>query len=211
LLILLLGAGAGLAKRASQPMKIMARSHIQILQKQANGRFVQVDEVRGATSQVEASLLQLASGGIIDTALTLQAKTKKGRAYTAKLARPATVRFNPATGQLDADVLLEVSLDGRSATVVSKSTTESRRSPKGTLRGRRARGLLGTGPMTVNLVASNRFKPAGQPEMLLIVKEEYTLTPRGGQAREATPRGAQALEPAPRGTVKPKQSPLRKR
>ena len=190
-------------------MQIMAKSQIRILEKQPDGRFVQVDEVRRATRQVEASLFELATGGVVDPALTLSAKTKKGRSYTAKLARPAAVRFNPATGQLDADILLHVSLDGKFAQVVSKSTTESRRSPKGDLRGQRASGLLGKGPMTVNLVAANSFEPAGEPERPLLVREEYRLAPLGRTGRDAP--GRKGLDPTGRGAKEPRSTPPRTR
>jgi hypothetical protein len=180
-LVLLVGVGVGLANKATKPMHVMVKSQIKILEKGPDGKFTQVDELTTTTSKFDASLLELATGESIDSTFTMEAKTKKGRHYTAKLARPVMVSFNAATGQVDADILFDISLDGKSAQVVSKSTTESHESPNGSLKGKRARGILGKGPMTVDLVSANRLELAGEPEMLLVVSTEYKLVPRGSK------------------------------
>jgi hypothetical protein len=178
-LVLLLGAGVGLAKRVTKPMNIVVKNHIRILEKGADGKYVQVDEVRATSRQFDGSLRELATGGMVESAFTLETKTKKGRPYSAGLARPAKLDFDPTTGRLDAEIPLRVRFDGKSALVLSRSTTESRKGPLGAVRGRRARGLLGKGPMTVHLVAVNEFKAPGEPDRLLVVEEEYRLIPRG--------------------------------
>lgn len=171
-------AGWLVAETVTRPLGVTLRTHIQIYEKGAGGSWSVIDEVGPATVRFEASLLDMTSSRTIATAYTLDTRSRNGVRYTARLAAPAKVAFNPATGRLDGELAFDVSYGEWSARVPATLTTESRPGPLGTLRGRRARGLLGQSETTTTVVSVNPFRATGRSELLLACTEEYVLTPR---------------------------------
>jgi hypothetical protein len=72
-----------------------------------------------------------------------------------------------------------VTLDGQTAQVVARPTTETRFGPTGARQGKRAEGILGRGPITFTLVSVNDLDLPGKNPMILVSEEEYRLIPRG--------------------------------
>lgn len=178
--IALVGAGSLLADSVTRPLDVHLRTQIEIYQQGPGGRWEKIDEIRPTTHRFQATLLEMAQGTNVGSDFVFRARTRKGRDYSARLVEPASLSFHPTTGQLDADLAFEISLDGKSARVEGRLTTEQRNGPTGQMRGKRANGVLGRGPTTVTLVSANRLELEGEPPMLLVCEEEYRLVPRGG-------------------------------
>lgn len=181
-----LGAAAlVVADTVTQPLDVHLQSRIEIFEKDETGQWQAVDEVGPVNRRFEATLLELASGHEIGSDFAFQATTKKGREYSARLARPAKIDYNPATGRFDADLVFEIGLDGQTARVPARLTTESRGGAGRTLRGARAQGVLGRGQTTMTLVSANEMRLPGGESLLLLCEERYRLIPKGAPPRRS--------------------------
>lgn len=166
------------ADTLTRPLDVRLRTHIEIYQRGQDGGWEMIDEVGPANRRFQATLLEMARGKEIGTDFVFRTKTKKGKDYSVRLLDPADVAFNPATGKFDADLVFEIGLDGKKARVEAKTTTEGRSTPVGSLRGKRAKGILGRSPTTVTLVSANELRLPGEAPMLLVCEEEYRMTPK---------------------------------
>ena len=172
-------AGAVVADTLTRPHDVHLQTRIDIYEEVEEGDWEKVDEVGPENLRFEASLLDVARGSQIGSDFVFQTRTKKGQDYRVRLVSPANVEFNPATGRSDGELVFEVTLGGDTARVVARPTTESRFGPTGSLRGRRAQGILGRGPVSFTVVSVNELELPGKNPMILVTQEEYRMTPRG--------------------------------
>lgn len=183
---LVLAGGLVIADTLNRPLDVQLRTTIEIYRESGEGEWKRIDVVGPTNARFDASLLEMARGQKIGSGFVLQARSKEGKEYSARLAEDADVDFNPATGRLGADIVFEVGYDGKSARVIAQPTTESRFGPEGQKRGRRAEGVLGRGPTTFTLVSVNELQLDGEEPMILVTQEEYRMLPkegRGGRGR----------------------------
>jgi hypothetical protein len=179
MLFLLFVAAFGwiLADAVTRPQKVQLNAHIRICKQTANGSWEQIDEAGPAILNFSASLSDLASVKKVNTDLVWRAKTKKGFDYNVRLAAPADISYNPATGQLDGTFPFEITYNGKTARVNGKSTTESSNSPLGNINGKRASGIFGVQHSDFTFVSVNDFLASGEPPLKLVCEEKYSLTP----------------------------------
>ncbi|MFQ5605866.1 MAG: hypothetical protein ACE5HS_21560 [bacterium] len=171
--------GFVVAKTVTRPLDVDLRIHIKICQKTDKGRWEVVDEVGPKNLKFTASLHELATGKNVGTDFVWTTKTKKGRSYSARVLQSAKVDVNPVTGKFKSEPVFEIKLDGKTAKVPAKYTTEAVPGPLGTARGKRAKGVFGKDRTTVTLVGVLKFQPAGESVPLLLVStEEYKLSPK---------------------------------
>lgn len=174
------GAGVILARTATRPLDVSLTSSIEIA-KQVRGRWEVIDRVGPAKVSFSASLLDLARGQKFESAYMLDTKTKKGLRYTARLAQPASIQFSPRSGDVEVDLVFEVTYGDQKARVPGRLTTQSISSPLGgSLRGSPATAgaILGSKPTRATLVSANSFRPSGSKQsLMLICTETYALTP----------------------------------
>jgi hypothetical protein len=177
--VLAVGAvGLLVADTLTRPLEVQLDTRIEIYEED-EGSWKKVDEIGPAHLRFDATLLEMARGGQVGTDFVYRTTTRKGRDYSVRLVDPADVSFNPATGRYDGDLVFEVTLGGKSARVVARPTTETRFGPAGTLRGRRAQGALGRGPVTFTVVSVNELDLEGEKPMILVSVEDYRMIPRG--------------------------------
>ena len=173
--------GVVVADTLTRPHDVHLRTRIEIYQEVEEGDWEKIDEVGPENLRFEASLLDVARGSQVGTDFVFQARTKQGKSYSVRLAGPAHVSFNPATGRSDGDMAFEVTYDGATARVLARPTTETRFGPDGSLRGRRGQGVLGRGPVSFAVVSVNELELPGRSPMMLVTHEEYRMTPRGDE------------------------------
>lgn len=166
-----------IADTVTRPLSVQLKVHIRICEQTDQGWKV-VDEAGPAVLNFQASLLDLGSSKKVSSTFVWTTKTKNGRQYSVRLADAANIHYNPASGQFDGDLPFEVTLDGKTARVAGKLTSELISSPIGSLKGKRAQGTPGLSPTTVTLVSANNLLLPGQKPILLVCTEEYTLTPQ---------------------------------
>jgi hypothetical protein len=169
--------GLLVADTLTRPLDVQLKVRIDIYEEDG-GTWKVVDEIGPANLRFDATLLEMASGGKVGTDFVFRTTTRKGRDYSVRLADPADVSFNPAIGRFEGDLVFEVTLGGKSARVVARPTTETRFGPAGPLRGRRAQGVLGRGPITFTVVSVNELDLDGEKPMILVTSEEYRMVPR---------------------------------
>ena len=169
--------GLLVADTLTRPLDVQLNTRIDIYEED-EGTWKKVDEVGPAHLRFDATLLEMTRGGKVGTDFVYRATTRQGRDYSVRLADPADVSFNPATGRFDGDLVFEVTLGGKSARVVARPTTETRFGPAGTLHGRRAQGVLGRGSITFTLVSVNELDLDGEKPTILVTVEEYRMVPR---------------------------------
>ncbi len=178
-IIVFVAFGLLVAKTVTKPLDVGLRIHIEICQKTKKGKWEVIDEVGPKTVDFRASLLELAKDRKVSTNVTVVATSKKGKPYKAKLIQPAKISYNPLNGQMQGDVIYEITYGKETARVPGKFMTDSQPGPLGNLKGQRAKGILGIDNTTVKVVSALKFAPAGRSEPLMLVStEEYKLSPK---------------------------------
>lgn len=174
--------GGALSEARWAPDDVELRTEIEVCEKTRDGWRV-VDRISPETVRFEASLLELTDGGTFESACVFRATSEKGIPYTARLAEPAKISANPASGRFDAELTFEVWYGDDTAQVPAKLTTGSVSRPVGARRSAPMRGVLGGGEATVTLVSSNVMKRSKNGPLMLVCTERYRLVPK----REPTP------------------------
>lgn len=175
------GGGLLVADTLTRPLDVRVRTKIDLYQRDGAGDWKKVDGISPSDRRFQATLLEMARSKKVGTDFVFRTKTREGRTYSARLVDAADVNLDPTTGKFEADLTFEIGLDGKSARVDAHLTSESRAGPAGTLRGRRARGVLGRSPTTVTLVSANELRLPGEAPILLVCEEEYRLIPGRGR------------------------------
>lgn len=171
--------GGLVAYTTTRLMTVNLKSHIQICKKNEKGVWEILDEVGPANLSFDASFLDLTDSKKVSSQFIWRTKSKKGRPYSVRLLKPANVAFNPANGQFKAELIFEVTYDGKKANVPGKLTTESLTGPLGRLKGDRVSGLFGVNRSSMTLVSVNKYQPEhDSPQLMLICREAYTFTPK---------------------------------
>lgn len=171
-------AGLLIADALTRPHDVDLRTRIEMYQQDEKGDWKRVDEIGPISARFDANVLEMASARSIGTDFVLQTKTKKGRDYSVRLAEDANVDFNPLTGRIDGNLVFVVTLDGKSARVAARPTTETRFGPAGALNGRRSGGILGRDPISFTVVSVNELELEGEKPMILVTEEVYRMVPR---------------------------------
>jgi hypothetical protein len=166
------------ADTATRPLSVQLRTHIRFCQKTTAGTWQVIDEAGPVSLSFNANLLEIAGAQRAESDFVWRTRTQKGHAYSVRLSAPADIKFNLVTGQFEAKLPFEVTLDGRKANITADLTTESLASPIGNLNGKRAQGIPGRTPATVTLVSANNLQLPGQAPIILVCREEYRLSPR---------------------------------
>jgi hypothetical protein len=176
--LFLLGAfGWLVADTATKPLNVQLRAHIKICQKADDGSWKLIDEAGPANLNFQATVWDFASGKKAASDFVWSTKTKNGKPYSVRLAGQADLKWN-AGGQLDGDLPFEITLDGKTARVAGKLTTESMQTPIGMLRGKRASGIPGIDTSAFTFVSANDLQLPGEKPMKLVCTEEYRLVPK---------------------------------
>jgi hypothetical protein len=171
-------AGLLVADALTRPHEVNLRTRIEMYQQDDEGVWKKVDEIGPITSRFDANVLEMANGKKVGTDFALRTKTKKGRDYSVRLAEDANVDFNALTGRIDGNLVFVVTLDGKSARVAARPTTETRFGPAGALNGRRSGGILGRDPISFTVVSVNELELEGEKPMILVTQEVYRMVPR---------------------------------
>lgn len=168
-MLLLVGAGALIADTVSKQRDAMTTVTLELCKKGANGQWEVIDRAKGPAN-FTASVMDLASGKEMTSAVNWNVKSEKGRQMNVKLARAVKVNLNPTSGLMQLDTPLMATVDGMQIPLNVKLTTESMSTPIGQLSGKKADLNLSTRTLTADVVGFTSVKQRAQIDRLLGVE-----------------------------------------
>lgn len=172
--------GAMIAETVTKPMDVDLQTSIQVCKKSDKGWEV-IDQLGPANLKFEASMIDMAMGKQFDSKFKWSTMSKNGVEYSARLSQPVTMSFDPMTGKMEGDVKFDCTWNKMAGKIMGHLTTDSVSGPLGAVNGKRAKGMMGSDPMTLTLVSANDLTFPGNKDAMplkLVCTETYTLTPK---------------------------------
>jgi len=165
----------------------------ELCRKGADGRWEVFDTLVVPSVRLSASLTELTSGKDVNSEFTFQGKSAEGRQINVRMKRAGRGTADLKEGRVGLDLPLELTIDGKTSSLVLALTTESAQAADGTtINGSRAKIDVANRTATLSMVGNAKFqslirdgtsntrvedlKLAQPSELLVVIRSSGKLT-----------------------------------
>lgn len=190
--LIVLAIGAMVVDALTKQRQVSGDIILEACRKGANGQWEVFDRARGRVS-ASASVLDVARGKEFKSNLKWEPRSEQGRQISLKQVGEGKATVDAASGEVNVEIPINVSIDGRALSLTAKLTNRTITTPLGTVSGKRLEIRGAT--LSAGVVGFIEIKEPGVVEALLRepTKQQAGLKDKGLKNNSPTSTKAESV------------------